>query len=168
MSQNIEAPAPRAPRASITEMTELVLPQHANAVGTVFGGQVMAWMDICGAIAAKRHCGRTAVTAVVDELVFHAPMHVGDVVRLEARVNAAFNSSVEVEVQVQVENTETLERTRCVAAYMIFVAISDEGKTCGVPGLLCESDEDVRREKEARARREERLARKARRENLGK
>ena len=54
---------------SRTEMTELVLPQHANALGTIFGGQVMAWIDICAAVAAQRHCGRIAVTAAVDELV---------------------------------------------------------------------------------------------------
>lgn len=150
-------PAPRSPRASYTEMTELVLPQHSNAIGTAFGGSVLAWMDVCAAIAAQRHCGRVAVTAAIDQVQFLAPIRVGDVVILGARVNAAFTSSVEVEVEVQVEEKGTGNRRLCVDAFMTFVAVDERGKPAAVPPLACETADDQRREKEARTRRARRL-----------
>lgn len=140
-------------------MTELVLPQHTNNLGSVFGGQVMAWIDICGAIAAQRHCGRIAVTAAVDEVVFLAPIQQGDLVCLNARVNAAFRSSLEVEVRVQVEDMHTHERALCVEALLVFVALDDAGKPTPVPPLLAESDDDTQRVRAAEARRAARLAR---------
>src|ERR1700733_2449009 len=96
-------PAPRPQHASICEMTEYVLPQHANALGSVFGGQIMAWVDLCGAICAQRHSGRMAVTAFVDDLKFELPVRIGEVVRLEARVTAVFRTSMEIEIIVEGE-----------------------------------------------------------------
>lgn len=153
----------KAPRASYTEMTELVLPQHGNALGSAFGGTVLAWIDVCGAIAAQRHCNRVAVTAALDEVTFLQPIRVGDVVVLSARVNAAFTTSVEVEVEVKVEDARTGTRRVCVDAFMTFVAIGDDGKPTRVPPLLLETREDERRAKEAAERRAARLARRARR-----
>src|SRR3954469_22038163 len=94
-------PAPRPQSASITEMTEYVLPQHTNALGGVFGGQIMGWVDLCAAICAQRHSGRMVVTAFVDDLKFEQPVRVGEVVRLEARVTAVFRTSMEIEVIVE-------------------------------------------------------------------
>src|SRR6185295_12948283 len=91
---------PRTQAHSRTQMTEYVLPQHANALGGVFGGQIMAWIDLCAAICAQRHSGRMSVTAFVDELKFVEPVHVGEVVRLEAEVTAVFRTSMEIEVIV--------------------------------------------------------------------
>ena len=150
--------ASKASRASATEMTELVLPQHSNVLGTAFGGTVLAWIDVCGAIAAQRHCHRVAVTAAIDQVQFLAPIRVGDVVVLSARLNAAFRSSMEVEVQVKVEDPATGHRTRCVDAFMTFVAIGDDGKTCEVPRLVAESADEERRAKAALERRSLRLA----------
>ena len=147
-------------RASFTEMTELVLPQHGNVLGTAFGGTVLAWIDVCGAIAAQRHCHRVAVTAAIDEVTFSAPIRVGDVVVLTARLNAAFRSSMEVEVEVKVEDRDTGHRQLCVDAFMTFVAIED-GRPCAVPTLVAESSDDAERVREATARRAQRLARRA-------
>src|SRR6476620_2396557 len=108
--------SPRTQEASITEMTEYVLPQHANALGNVFGGQIMAWVDLCAAICAQRHSGRTAVTAFVDDLQFQAPVKVGEVVRLRARITATFRTSMEIEVVVEGENSRTGRRWPCVDA----------------------------------------------------
>lgn len=149
--------SPRTPSQSLTEMTELVLPQHSNAVGTAFGGTVLAWMDICGAIAAQRHTGRVCVTAAIDEVNFLSPIRVGDVVILSGRMNAAFRSSVEVEVQVQVEDRVTGHRTRCVDAFMTFVAMDERGKTVQVPALTAVTDDDKKREAAAGERRARRL-----------
>ena len=148
---------PRSPRLSATVMTEIVLPQHANALGTIFGGQVLAWIDICGAVAAHRHCGRIAVTAAVDGVTFLAPIHVGDVVCLHGLVNAAFNSSLEVQVVVDVEDPATATRSRCLEALLTFVAVGDDGRPCKVPPLAIETPEDEARQKAASDRRRARL-----------
>ncbi len=140
-------------------MTEIVLPQHANTVGGMFGGQLMAWMDVCAAIAAQRYCGRIAVTAAVDDMIFRRPVRVGDIVRLDSRVNAAYRTSVEVEVVVQVEDPATMLRQVCVSAFFTFVAVDEDGIPTAVPPLRCESTEDERRQREAADRRALRLQR---------
>ena len=151
-------PAARAQIDSRTQMTEYVLPQHANALGGVFGGQIMAWIDLCAAICAQRHSGRMAVTAFVDDLKFEKPVHVGEVVRLEARVTAAFRTSMEIEVVVEGEDATTGRRWPCVNALVTFVAIDGARKPTEVPPLLLDSD-DVRRSQAAgEARRASRLA----------
>jgi len=122
-------------------MTEYVLPQHANALGNVFGGQIMAWVDLCGAICAQRHCGEMAVTAFVDDLKFVRPVKVGEVVQLRARVTATFRTSMELEVNVHGENSRTRERWPCVDAFVVFVAIDAAGTPVPVPALLLDSDE---------------------------
>ncbi|MGE0789062.1 MAG: acyl-CoA thioesterase [Sandaracinaceae bacterium] len=153
------SPPAKSARASFTEMTELVLPQHGNVLGTAFGGTVLAWMDICGAIAAQRHCHRVAVTAAMDDVSFVAPIRVGDVVIVTARLTAAFRTSMEVHVEVMVEDRATAHRRRCVDAFMTFVNVADDGAPSEVPPLTAESADDERRAAEARARREARLAR---------
>jgi acyl-CoA hydrolase len=149
----------KTPRASFTEMTELVLPQHGNVLGGAFGGTILAWIDVCGAIAAQRHCNRIAVTAALDEVSFLESIRVGDLVVLSARVNAAFNSSLEVEVEVKVEDAKTGQRRRCVDAFMTFVAVGDDGKPTKVPELVLESRDDEDRARDANDRRAQRLAR---------
>ena len=148
----------RPQAASVTEMTEYVLPQHANALGNVFGGQIMAWVDLCAAIAAQRHSGKMAVTAFVDDLKFQAPVKVGEVVRLRARVTATFRTSMEVEVLVEGENSRTGKRWPCVDAIVTFVAIADDGSPTPVARLMLDHD-DVRASQAAgEARRQQRLA----------
>ena len=90
-----------SPRASAVEMNELVLPTYANALGTVFGGQIMAWIDVCAALAAMRHARTQCVTASMDALDFIAPIEVGHVVNLRAMVNYVGRTSMEVGVRVE-------------------------------------------------------------------
>ena len=148
---------PKAPSESFTEMTELVLPQHTNAIGTAFGGAIMSWIDICASIAAKRHCGRVSVTARIEAVEFTAPIKMGDVVRLTARLNAAFSTSMEIGVRVEREQANT--RALCVDARATFVNIGEDGKPCPVPPLISETDEDRRLAEEAAARRAARRSR---------
>jgi acyl-CoA hydrolase len=142
-------------------MTELVLPQHSNVLGTAFGGTVLAWMDVCGAVSAQRHSGCVSVTASMDDVNFVSPIRIGDVVIVTGRVTAAFRTSVEVEVQVQVEDRASGARRRCVEAYMTFVAVDAAGKPCEQPPLALETADDERRASDAKARREARLAKRA-------
>lgn len=139
-------------------MTEYVLPQHTNALGGVFGGQIMAWMDLCAAICAQRHSGRMAVTAFVDDLKFEQPVRVGEVVRLEARTTATFRTSMEIEVIVEGEDATTGRHWPCVTARLTFVAIDETGKPAPVPPLLLDSDHVKASQAAGEARRGARLA----------
>jgi acyl-CoA hydrolase len=150
---------PGKPRsASATEMLEYVLPQHANLYGTVFGGQIMAWVDLCGVICAQRHAGRPCVTAFVDDLLFRRPVRVGQVVRLRAQMTAAFRTSMEVDVRVTGEDTVTGEQWPTLECSITFVAMSDELKPIPVPPLLLASEEDRAAHAAAEERRRVRLA----------
>jgi acyl-CoA hydrolase len=149
----------KSPRESRVEMTELVLPSDANPLGTVFGGKVMQWIDIAGGIAAGRHCRRPVVTASMDDLHFHAAIHVGQVAVLEARVLAAFRTSMECGVTVDSEDPLTGERVLCTSALLTFVALDDDGRPTEVPPVLPESEEEQHLLEQAQARRRQRLAR---------
>lgn len=138
-------------------MTQLVLPEHTNAIGTIFGGQVAAWIDICGAIAAQRFCRRQVVTAAIDELVFHNPIQRGHIAIFRASVNAAWSRSCEVGVRVEGEDPLTGERTHTSSAYLTFVAIGPDGAKVAVPTLVSETEDEVRRRTQAEARRAHRL-----------
>jgi acyl-CoA hydrolase len=144
--------------ASVTEMLEYVLPQHANLYGTVFGGQIMAWVDLCGVVCAQRHAGRPCVTAFVDDLLFKRPVRIGQIVRLRSQITAAFRTSMEVEVSVCGEDTVTGEQWPTLECWVTFVAMSDELRPTPVPLLLLASDEDHAAHAAAEERRRVRLA----------
>jgi acyl-CoA hydrolase len=151
---------PRPQSKSQTQMTEYVLPQHANALGSVFGGQIMAWIDLCAAISAQRHSGRMAVTAFVDDLKFELPVRVGEVVRLEAQVTAVFRSSMEIEVVVEGEDATTGRRWPCVTARLTFVAIDGDRKPTAVAPLVLDTEEVRTSQAAGEARRTNRLVQK--------
>ncbi|MCY0886192.1 MAG: acyl-CoA thioesterase [Firmicutes bacterium] len=154
--------APRSPAHSRTEMTELVLPSDANQLGNILGGRVMHWVDLAAAIAAARHAGRVAVTASMDRLDFLLPVKVGQVVSLVAEVNWAGRTSMEVGVEVYREELGASERELTSRAYLTFVAIDADGRPVPVPPLLLTRSEEVARFHAAEARRQARLAHRAR------
>lgn len=138
-------------------MTEIVLPSDANALGTIFGGKIMSWIDIAGAIAAGRHARRVVVTASIDALHFVAPVKVGHVVQIKAMVNFTSRTSMEVGVRVDSENPLTGEMTHTSTAYATFVALDDHGRPAPVPKIAPESADEKRRFEEAKKRREARI-----------
>jgi acyl-CoA hydrolase len=140
-------------------MTEIVLPSHTNALGTVFGGVIMSWIDIAGAIAAQRHCRSTAVTASIDDLAFIASVKLGWFVQVKARVNYVSKTSMEIGVRVDAENPKTGEWHHTSSAYLTFVALDNQGRPTAVPALKITTDEQKRRALEAVKRRELRLKR---------
>jgi acyl-CoA hydrolase len=150
---------PRSQDTSLTTMTEYVLPQHSNVFGGVFGGQIMAWVDLCGAICAQRHSGRLAVTAYVDDLKFQNPVRIGEVVRLEARVTATFRTSMEIAVEVTGEDSRTGRTWPCVRALLVFVAMGNDSKPTRVPALLLDNKTVRSSQAAGEARRAERLSR---------
>jgi acyl-CoA hydrolase len=143
---------------SITDMTEYVLPQHANVMNSVFGGQIMAWVDLCGAICAQRHSGRVALTAFVDDFKFERPVKVGEVVCVRAHVMATFRSSMEIAVVASGEDPRSGRRWPCVTALLTYVAIDDAGKPTPVPALVLDTDEARKDQAAAEERRRIRLA----------
>ena len=150
--------ATRTVKNTRVEMTQLVLPQFANAIGTVFGGQIMAWIDICAAVSAGRHGRCPVVTASFDMVNFIAPVKQGQVVILQSQVNAVFKTSMEVGVVVTAENPLTGERHKACSAYCTFVALDADGHPVQLPDLILESEDDKRRSKKAHERRQNRLA----------
>ena len=149
--------------ASHTEMIELVLPQDANLLGNILGGRVMHLIDIAGAIAAHRHCQRQVVTASVDHLDFLNPVRLGELIVLEAQVNRAFHTSVEVGVEVFSENYNKGDRKHTTTAFLTFVALDESGNPCPVPPVILRTQEERRRYREAGERRKARLAVRAKR-----
>lgn len=147
----------RPVNASRTEMTELVLPQDANLLGNILGGRVMHLIDIAGAIAAHRHCHRQVVTASVDHLDFLNPVRVGDLIVLEAQVNRAFHTSVEVGVKVYSEDAVTGARKHTTKAFLTYVALDDARRPARVPPLIPKIPEEIRRYREAGELRKARL-----------
>jgi acyl-CoA hydrolase len=139
-------------------MTEIVLPQDSNLLGNILGGRVMHLIDIAGAIAAHRHCHRQVVTASVDHLDFLNPVRVGDLIVLEAQVNRAFHTSVEVGVEVYSEDSAAGIRKHTTTAFLTFVALDGVGKPVAVPPLLVKTSEERRRFEEAGKRRKARIA----------
>jgi acyl-CoA hydrolase len=149
---------PKSPADSFTETVQYVLPNDANPLGFILGGTVMHLIDIAGAIAASRHARVPIVTAAVDDLQFLHPIKVGDLIILRARVNAAFTTSMEVEVEVFSEETLTGRRQLTSRAFLTFVTVDRSGEHRAVPSLLLETDEDRARAEAALGRRAARLA----------
>ncbi len=143
---------------SRTIMTEMIMPNDANPLGNLMGGNLMRWMDIAGGICAGKHCEAHVVTASVDHISFSAPIKVGDVITLTATVTRAFTTSVEVYLEVHVSNIKGKNRMKSNHAYMTFVALSDETRLPQqVPPLIPQTEEEKRLYESAIRRRELRL-----------
>lgn len=150
---------PVSPSRSFVQMTELILPNHMNSLGTAFGGVIMSWIDIAASISASRYCTKNVVTASIDDVHFLAPVHKGDVVCLTAQVNYTHKTSMEVGVKVTAENTRTQNLQHTVTAYLTFVAVDEQHKPTPIPPLLLKTEEEKRRFEQAKIRREWRLKR---------
>lgn len=142
---------------SHTIMNELVLPNDTNTLNNLMGGRLLHWMDICAAIAAQKHSGKTVVTASVDSVSFGKCIQLGDVVTLEASVSRSFNSSMEIHIVVHAENIPSGEMFKSNEAYYTFVALDRSGSPLKVPALVPETEEEQKRYDGALRRRQLRL-----------
>ena len=124
-------------------VSDVMLPGQANPNGNTHGGEIMKMMDTCGSVAAMRHARKTVVTVRVDELVFYKPIFVGQLVVCEANLVFVGKTSMEVNVVVKVEDvTKEGPAEVALTAFFTFVAIDQDGKPCGVPGLeICSEEE---------------------------
>lgn len=142
----------KTPSETAIEMREMVMPNHTNSHGTVFGGTVMGWIDIAAAMVSARHCGRPVVTAHIDDIDFLAPIKMGYHVLIQASLNYVGKTSMIVGVKVTSENPHTGESRTTTRAYLTFVALDDMGKPVTVPSLTPESEDEIRRFDNAKKR----------------
>jgi acyl-CoA hydrolase len=145
-------------RESRHETSEIMMPQHANNLGNVFGGVVLSMIDRAAAVSAIRHARRPCVTVSIDRVDFREPIHVGDLVVMYSSVNFAGRTSMEVGVRVEAEDLISGARRHTNSAYLTFVAIDRSGRPVEVPALRPETPIEERRYHAAQERRRVRLA----------
>ena len=150
--------APKSMRSSYIQIAQLMHPEHANLLGNVHGGWIMKLADEAGAIACMRHAQRRVVTVAIDSMVFRNPIMIGDLVLLSAEVTYTGHTSMEAEVHVQAENPITGERTHTNTAYLVYVALDDEGKPTSVPPIKAETEDEKRKMESAKERQAWRLS----------
>jgi acyl-CoA hydrolase len=138
-------------------MALVMMPQDANPAGNVHGGNIMKLIDTAAGVVAGRHARRNTVTASIDSLEFHSPVFVGDLLFLKASVNMVGNTSMEIGVRAEAENPLTGEVRHTASAYLTFVALDDSGRPTPVPGLIPETEEEKRRNRQAFIRKQARL-----------
>lgn len=151
-------PPRKTVRQSQSEITQVVLPNDANPLGTILGGKVMHLVDIVAAIAAHRHSSSFVVTAAVDHMDFRCPIRVGEVIVLKSSVNRVFRCSMEVGVKVFREEQFTNRRRHTSSAYLTFVAIDENRKPKSAPKIFPETTTEKRRYREAGNRRRWRIS----------
>lgn len=149
---------PRPPRLSESAVSELMMPQHVNNLGHVFGGVLLAMIDRAAAVAAMRHAGRACVTVSIDRVDFKEPIYAGELVTCQARVNFVGRTSMEVGVKVLAEDLLTGVERHTNTCYLTFVAIDEHSRPVPVRDLVLETDDDRKRSHEGKRRREVRQA----------
>ncbi len=142
---------------SMSEYSEMALPNDANPLGFLLGGRVMHLVDLAGALAAMRHARCAVVTVSFDHMSFLHPVHIGQLIILKSSVNRVFHTSMEVGVKVFVEDLMTGECKHTSSAYLTFVGIGSEGRRIAVPPVIPETPDQLRRYEQAGQRRTYRL-----------
>lgn len=150
-------PAKKVSVSAIEGSIYKVFPNDLNAHGTAFGGMVMAKCDRLSLVVAERHSGCVCVTASVDSIHFLAPANENDTLIFKASINKAWNSSMEIGIKVEAENSYTSAKKHILSAYFTFVALDENNKVTRVPPVLTENKIQERRYQQADIRRAARL-----------
>ncbi len=152
--------SPKTTLSSRVTLSQLMQPEHANPLGHVHGGWIMKLVDEAGALACMRHAQKKVVTVAIDSMTFRQPIKIGDLVILTAEVTYTGRTSMEAEVQVIAENPITGERMHTNTAYMVYVALNDDGQPTSVPALLTVTKEEKQRMQQAEKRQAYRISQK--------
>ena len=128
--------------AEKTTTVQIVMPQHCNGYSKprLFGGQIMAWIDVVGAVAARRYTEHAVTTVCIDNLTFLQPAYLNDTVVQEATVTWTGRTSLEVRVDSMVEKLDG-SRELINRAYVVFVALDDDDKPTAIPQFVPETTE---------------------------
>ena len=138
-------------------MTELMMPNHANVLGNVFGGVILSLVDRVAAVAAIRHARRPCVTVSVDKVDFREPIKIGELVTAHARVNFTGRTSMEVGVKIVAENIITGDKRHTNSCYVTYVALDEKGEPTAVPPISPDTPDEKRRWDRAAKRRADRV-----------
>jgi acyl-CoA hydrolase len=144
---------------SLVTMTELILPNDTNLMGNLLGGRLMHWIDIAGAMAASRHSNKVVATIEVDNLEFKKPVKMGEILIINAKLTWVGKTSMEVMVETFAEDIMSGEKLLANRAYLIYVALGEDGRSFPVPGLVLNTEEEKRESIRAQDRRRARLQR---------
>ena len=155
-----ESLKPKPISASRVTLSQLMHPEHANLLGNVHGGWIMKLADEAGALSCMRHAQKKVVTVAIDSMTFRQPIKLGDLVILNSEVTYTGHTSMEATVEVIAENPISGERTHTNTAYLVYVALDDEGCPTSVPPVKAETEEDQRKIEQAQQRQERRLKQK--------
>ena len=147
----------KSPGESSADVIVRMFPSDANPAGNVFGGEILKHIDMVAGIVAQRHSQSNAVTVSMDSVNFIKPVFVGNVLKLNARINYVHNSSMEIEVRAEAEDIVTGIKTITGTAFVTFVTLDKNGKPKHAPKLLLQTDEDRTKFAEGKIRMEERL-----------
>lgn len=134
----------RIPESQVT-ISELMLPSHSNFNGKIHGGYILSLLDQIAFACASKHSGVYCVTASVDTVDFLAPIEIGELVTMKASVNYVGNTSIVIGIRVEAENIQTGAIKHCNSSHFTMVAKDDKGQSVRVPGLVLETDNDIRR-----------------------
>jgi acyl-CoA hydrolase len=148
----------KTPAMSEIQMREMVMPGDTNIHGTIFGGKIMAWIDIAAAMVATKHCETPVVTAHISDIDFFSPINVGHHVIIKASINFAGKSSMIIGVRVESENPYTGQIRKTTKAYLTFVAVNESGKPQKVPQLDPQTENEKRRYQNAKKRKEAKIS----------
>jgi acyl-CoA hydrolase len=138
-------------------VSQVMLPEDANPAGNVHGGTIMKLIDNAAGVVAVRHSRSNCVTVSVDQIDFHHPAFIGDLLIIKAGLNLVGKTSMEIGARVESENLLTGETRHIASAYLTFVALSSQSKPVMVPGLIPETEKEKERNCEAKIRRKHRL-----------
>lgn len=139
-------------------LSQLMQPEHANLRGDVHGGWIMKLVDEAGALAAMRHAQCRVVTVAIDQMMFHEPIRIGDLVMLHAELTYVGRTSMEARVEVIAEDPITGAQSHTNTAYLVYVALDEDRNPRPVPSLLPETEPEIRRMREGKKRQAYRLA----------
>ncbi len=145
-------------RDSSVTIAQVMIPQDANPAGNVYGGVIMKLIDTAASVVAYRHARSNVVTVSIDRLDFLHPVFIGDLLSFKSSLNMVGKTSMEIGVRVEAENPITGEVRRTASAYLTYVALDKDGRPREVPPVVLETEDEIRRNREARRRRETRLA----------
>ena len=139
-----------------------MLPEDSNVAGNVHGGTIMKLVDNAGGVVARRHSRTNVVTASMEQMSFHTPVYIGNVVFLKASVNYVGRTSMEVGVRIEAEDLDTGKRVHAGSAYLSYVALDGNGRPTVVPSLIVETETEKRRFEEGKKRHLERASKRPR------
>ncbi len=140
-------------RESKTQISQLMMPQHANIAGVAYGGKVLSLADSVAYVCAARHAGPNCVTVSVDRVDFREPIRIGELLTCLASVNYAGRTSMEIGIKIFAEELSTGKKRHTNSCYFTMVCLGKDGRPAPVPALVPETEEEKRRHREGEERR---------------